>query len=66
MPVGRAERPGTVLQVAEPLRRRTTGDTRGFMRALVGERDEILGFTMLSADAGEVMAVALSARVPRA
>jgi pyruvate/2-oxoglutarate dehydrogenase complex dihydrolipoamide dehydrogenase (E3) component len=39
------------------LRTWTTGETRGFMKALVDEkRDDILGFTMFGADAGEVMA----------
>jgi pyruvate/2-oxoglutarate dehydrogenase complex dihydrolipoamide dehydrogenase (E3) component len=39
------------------LRTWTTGETRGFMKALVDERrDDILGFTMFGSDAGEVMA----------
>jgi pyruvate/2-oxoglutarate dehydrogenase complex dihydrolipoamide dehydrogenase (E3) component len=40
------------------LRTETTGETRGFLKALVhAQRDDIVGFTMLGADAGEVMAV---------
>ena len=51
-----------MLPVEEILRTRTTGETRGFMKALVdARRDEILGFTMLGAEAGEVMAVVQTA-----
>jgi pyruvate/2-oxoglutarate dehydrogenase complex dihydrolipoamide dehydrogenase (E3) component len=50
------------LPVREVLRTRATGETRGFMKALVAARsDEILGFTMFGADAGEVMAVVQAA-----
>jgi pyruvate/2-oxoglutarate dehydrogenase complex dihydrolipoamide dehydrogenase (E3) component len=50
------------LPVAEILRTRTTGETRGFMKALVhAQRDDILGFTMFGADAGEVMSVVQTA-----
>jgi pyruvate/2-oxoglutarate dehydrogenase complex dihydrolipoamide dehydrogenase (E3) component len=46
------------LPLEEVLRTHTTGETRGFMKALVhSQRDDILGFTMFGADAGEVMAV---------
>ena len=46
------------LPVATVLRTRTTSETRGFMKALAAKDDErILGFTMLGAEAGEVMAV---------
>ena len=38
------------------------GETRGFMKALIDTRsDRILGFTMLGADAGEVIAVVQTA-----
>lgn len=48
--------------VKEMLRTWTTGEMRGFMKALVhAQRDEILGFTMFGADAGEVMAVVQTA-----
>jgi pyruvate/2-oxoglutarate dehydrogenase complex dihydrolipoamide dehydrogenase (E3) component len=50
------------LPVQEILRTQATGQTRGFMKALVDpRRDEILGFTMFGADAGEVMAVVQTA-----
>ena len=58
-----ARRRGVSVRVAtlpldEVLRTHTTGETRGFMKALVhGQRDDILGFAMFGADAGEVMAV---------
>jgi pyruvate/2-oxoglutarate dehydrogenase complex dihydrolipoamide dehydrogenase (E3) component len=46
------------LPIAVVLRARTTSETRGFMKALVeAEGDRILGFTMIGAEAGEVMAV---------
>ncbi len=39
------------------LRREATDETQGFMKVLVGTNDDrILGFTMIGADAGEVMA----------
>ena len=44
------------------LRTRTTGQTTGFMKVLVGaEDDRILGFTMIGAEAGEVMAAVQTA-----
>jgi hypothetical protein len=44
------------------LRARSTGETRGFMKALLDPRtDRILGFTMFGPEAGEVMAVAQTA-----
>jgi len=46
------------LPVSAVLRAQTTGETEGFMKALVGDKDDrILGFTMIGADAGEVVAV---------
>jgi pyruvate/2-oxoglutarate dehydrogenase complex dihydrolipoamide dehydrogenase (E3) component len=54
------------LPVQEVLRTRTTGETRGFMKVLVdARRDDILGFTMFGADAGEVMAVVQAAMLGR-
>lgn len=53
---------GVAVQVAKismptVLRARTTGETRGFMKALVEPKDDrILGFTMVGPEAGEVMA----------
>lgn len=57
-----AERDGVEVRVARlpvsaVLRTQTTGETRGFMKALVAADDRIVGFTMLGAEAGEVMAV---------
>ncbi|HTC63809.1 MAG TPA: FAD-dependent oxidoreductase [Candidatus Saccharimonadales bacterium] len=46
------------LPTAAVLRTRTTGESRGFMKALLeAEGDRILGFTIIGAEAGEVMAV---------
>src|SRR5262245_22322893 len=50
------------LPVGAVLRTRTTGEARGFMKALVDARsDRILGFTMFGPEAGEVMAVVQTA-----
>jgi pyruvate/2-oxoglutarate dehydrogenase complex dihydrolipoamide dehydrogenase (E3) component len=59
---GEARRQGVSVRVAKlpmsaVLRTQTTGEKQGFMKALVGEDDRIVGFTMLGAEAGEVMAV---------
>jgi len=56
-----AQLQGTSVRIARlpmsgVLRTHTTGETRGFMKALVGGNDRILGFTMIGAQAGEVMA----------
>jgi pyruvate/2-oxoglutarate dehydrogenase complex dihydrolipoamide dehydrogenase (E3) component len=55
-----AERAGIAVRVARLpvsalLRTHTTDETRGFMKALIGSDDRILGFTMIGAEAGEVM-----------
>ena len=46
----------------------TTDETQGFMKVLVGSSDDrILGFTMIGAEAGEVMAavqIAMLANLP--
>ena len=43
-------------------RAQTIGETRGFMKALIDPRSErILGFAMLGAEAGEVVAVVQTA-----
>jgi pyruvate/2-oxoglutarate dehydrogenase complex dihydrolipoamide dehydrogenase (E3) component len=56
------------LEMSAVLRTQTTGETRGFMKALVAEDDDrILGFTMFGAQAGEVTAavqVAMMADLP--
>ena len=60
---GGAERQGIIVRVARlpvdlVLRAQATGERQGFMKILVGENDDrILGFTMIGAAAGEVMAV---------
>ena len=60
---GEAERQGVITRVARlptsaVLRAQATGDAQGFMKALVADGDDrILGFTMIGAEAGEVMAV---------
>jgi pyruvate/2-oxoglutarate dehydrogenase complex dihydrolipoamide dehydrogenase (E3) component len=68
-----AERQGVKTRIARlpmkaVLRAQATGETEGFMKALVGENDDrILGFTMIGAQAGEVMAVvhtAMMANLP--
>jgi pyruvate/2-oxoglutarate dehydrogenase complex dihydrolipoamide dehydrogenase (E3) component len=64
---GEAERLGVKARVAKlpmkaVLRAQATGETEGFMKALVAEDDDrILGFTMVGAQAGEVMAVVQTA-----
>jgi pyruvate/2-oxoglutarate dehydrogenase complex dihydrolipoamide dehydrogenase (E3) component len=43
--------------VSVVLRTRTTGETRGFLKALIDTNDShIIGFTMIGPEAGEVMA----------
>ena len=57
-----AQRQGVAARVAKlptsaVLRTKTTGETQGFMKVLVGASDDrILGFTMIGAEAGEVVA----------
>ena len=50
------------LPIGRVLRAQTTGETQGFMKALIGARhDRILGFTMIGAEAGEVVAAVQAA-----
>ena len=49
------------IPTAAVLRSRTLDETRGFIKALIGDDDRILGFTMLGPEAGEVMAVVQTA-----
>src|SRR5262249_25059167 len=50
------------LPMSSVLRAQTTGETQGFMKALVaGSDDRILGFTMIGAEAGEVVATGQTA-----
>ena len=55
------------LPVSEIARARTTDELSGTMKVLIGTDDRILGFTMIGADAGEVVAVvqiAMLAKLP--
>jgi pyruvate/2-oxoglutarate dehydrogenase complex dihydrolipoamide dehydrogenase (E3) component len=64
---GEAESQGIAVRVAMlPMRRvlRTlaTDETEGYMKVLVGaQNDQILGFTMIGSEAGEVMAAVQTA-----
>jgi pyruvate/2-oxoglutarate dehydrogenase complex dihydrolipoamide dehydrogenase (E3) component len=64
---GEAQRQGITARVARlPMkgvrRTATTDETQGFMKVLVGGSDDrILGFTMIGAEAGEVMTVVQTA-----
>jgi pyruvate/2-oxoglutarate dehydrogenase complex dihydrolipoamide dehydrogenase (E3) component len=50
------------LPMTSVLRARAIGETRGFMKMLLAvDSDRILGFTMLGADAGELLAVVQTA-----
>ena len=51
------------LPMAAVLRTRTLSETRGFMKALIGADDRILGFTVFGAEASELMAVVQTAIV---
>jgi pyruvate/2-oxoglutarate dehydrogenase complex dihydrolipoamide dehydrogenase (E3) component len=62
-----AQRMGVAVRVAKlpmdaVLRTHTTGETSGYMKALIsGSDDRILGFTMIGSEAGEVMAAVQTA-----
>ena len=66
---GEAERRGVIARVARlpmdsVLGAQATDQREGFMKALVGENDDrILGFTMIGATAGEVMAAVQTAMI---
>src|SRR4029079_14784121 len=49
------------LPMTAVLRTRTTSETIGFMKALIGDDDRIAGFAMIGSDAGEVTAVVQTA-----
>jgi pyruvate/2-oxoglutarate dehydrogenase complex dihydrolipoamide dehydrogenase (E3) component len=52
------------IPMTSVLRARAIGETRGFMKMLIAaDTDRILGFTMLGADAGEVLAVVQTAMI---
>jgi pyruvate/2-oxoglutarate dehydrogenase complex dihydrolipoamide dehydrogenase (E3) component len=46
------------LPMPAVLRTRTLSETRGFLKALVGDDDRLLGFTAFGVEAGEMMATA--------
>jgi pyruvate/2-oxoglutarate dehydrogenase complex dihydrolipoamide dehydrogenase (E3) component len=55
------------LPMAAVLRARTLGEVNGFLKALIGDDDRILGFTALGVSAGELLApvqLAMSAGLP--
>jgi pyruvate/2-oxoglutarate dehydrogenase complex dihydrolipoamide dehydrogenase (E3) component len=55
------------IPMAADLRTRTLSETRGFMKALIGEDDSILGFTVFGVDGGEIMSavqIAMIAGLP--
>jgi pyruvate/2-oxoglutarate dehydrogenase complex dihydrolipoamide dehydrogenase (E3) component len=55
------------LPASAVLRTAATDETQGFLKALVGADDRILGFTMIGSEAGEVMAavqIAMLAGLP--
>jgi pyruvate/2-oxoglutarate dehydrogenase complex dihydrolipoamide dehydrogenase (E3) component len=59
---GEARARGVSVRVAalptrEVFRSWTTGETTGFMKALIGDDDRIVGFTMIGSEADGVMAV---------
>jgi pyruvate/2-oxoglutarate dehydrogenase complex dihydrolipoamide dehydrogenase (E3) component len=53
------------VPMAMVLRTHTLSETRGFMKALIGADDRLLGFTALGAEASELMAVAQTAMLGR-
>lgn len=67
---GEAQRQGIPARVATlpmhaVLRTEATGETQGFMKVLIGGDDRILGFTMIGAEAGEVMAAVQTAMLAK-
>lgn len=53
------------LPISAVLRAHTTDEREGFMKALVGDDDRILGFTMIGADADGVMTVVQTAMLAK-
>jgi pyruvate/2-oxoglutarate dehydrogenase complex dihydrolipoamide dehydrogenase (E3) component len=49
------------LPMSAVLRTEATDEKQGFMKVLIGSDDQILGFTMIGSEAGEVMAVVQTA-----
>ena len=53
------------IPMAEVLRTFTHGESRGFLKAIIGDDDRLLGFTALGLEAGEMMAAAQTAMIGR-
>jgi pyruvate/2-oxoglutarate dehydrogenase complex dihydrolipoamide dehydrogenase (E3) component len=53
------------LPMSAVLRTEATDEKQGFMKALVGADDQILGFTMIGSEAGEVMAAVQTAMLAK-
>jgi pyruvate/2-oxoglutarate dehydrogenase complex dihydrolipoamide dehydrogenase (E3) component len=53
------------LPMSAVLRTEATDEKQGFMKALVGADDRILGFTMIGSEAGEVMAAVQTAMLAK-
>jgi pyruvate/2-oxoglutarate dehydrogenase complex dihydrolipoamide dehydrogenase (E3) component len=51
------------MPMAMVLRTHTLSQTRGFLKALIGPDDRVLGFTAFGAEASELMAVAQTAMI---
>jgi pyruvate/2-oxoglutarate dehydrogenase complex dihydrolipoamide dehydrogenase (E3) component len=53
------------LPMSAVLRTEATDENKGFMKVLIGSDDQILGFTMIGSEAGEVMAVVQTAMLAK-
>ena len=53
------------LPISAVLRAQTTDEKQGFMKALVGDDDRIVGFTMIGSEAGEVIAAVQTAMLAK-
>jgi pyruvate/2-oxoglutarate dehydrogenase complex dihydrolipoamide dehydrogenase (E3) component len=53
------------LPMSAVLRTEATDEKQGFMKILIGSDDQILGFTMIGSEAGEVMAVVQTAMLAK-
>src|SRR6516225_6058803 len=67
---GEAQHQGIAARVARlpmstDLRTHTTDEVQGFMKALIGSDDRILGFTMIGSEAGEVMTAVQTAMMAK-
>jgi hypothetical protein len=51
--------------MASVFRARTLSETRGFVKALIGDDDRILGFTAFGVEASELMAAVQTAMIGR-